>query len=67
MSDVMTKQQLIDALRSSGERVASTLASVSSEDLDRGLRVVQARPVAAHFDRGVGRLRDGVVDGDGRR
>ena len=36
MSDVMTKQQLIDALRSSGERVASTLASVSSEDLDRG-------------------------------
>lgn len=36
MSEVMTKQQLIDALRSSGERVASALASVSSDDLDRG-------------------------------
>ena len=36
MSDRMTKQQLIDALRSSGERVASALASLSPGDLDRG-------------------------------
>jgi mycothiol maleylpyruvate isomerase-like protein len=36
MTDVMTKRQLIDALRTSGEKVASTLATVSDEDLAHG-------------------------------
>ena len=35
MTDVMTKEQLIDALRSSGEKVASTLAGVPESDLER--------------------------------
>jgi hypothetical protein len=36
MTDAMTKQQLLDALRSSGERVASALAGVSEADLAQG-------------------------------
>jgi hypothetical protein len=34
--DVMTKQQLIDALRSSGEKVASALSAMPESDLERG-------------------------------
>ncbi len=51
MSDVMTKQQLIDALRSSGERVAAALASVSPDDLDRGRyeNGWNARQIIAHM------------------
>ena len=36
MTDTMTKRQLVDALRSSGEKVASTLAGVAEADLARG-------------------------------
>jgi hypothetical protein len=36
MTDVMTKQQLIDALRSSGAKVSSSLAGVAESDLERG-------------------------------
>jgi DinB family protein len=36
MTDVMTKQQLLDALRSSGETVSSTVANVSEETLAQG-------------------------------
>jgi hypothetical protein len=32
----MTKQQLIDALRSSGEKVTATLPKISESDLERG-------------------------------
>ncbi len=36
MTDTITKQQLIEALRSSGEKVASALAGVSEADLAQG-------------------------------
>ena len=36
MTDVMTKQQLIDALRRSGEKVTSTLAGVDGKSLEQG-------------------------------
>jgi hypothetical protein len=36
MTDVMTKQQLVDALRSSGEQITSALAGVDAADLEQG-------------------------------
>jgi hypothetical protein len=36
MTDVMTKQQLIEALRSSGDQVASRLASLPESEFERG-------------------------------
>jgi hypothetical protein len=36
MTDVMTKQQLLDALRSSADKVTSTLASVKEDTLKQG-------------------------------
>jgi hypothetical protein len=36
MTEIMTKQQLIDALRSSGDKVASTVPAIAEADLERG-------------------------------
>ncbi len=36
MTDVMTKQQLIDALRTSGDKVTSTLTNVDASTLEQG-------------------------------
>jgi hypothetical protein len=51
MTDVMTKQQLIDALRSSGDKVTSTLPGISESDLERGRyeNGWNARQILAHI------------------